>query len=136
MPIWWISEAFPDWIISPKKTVPPGIGAMVIQRAVECSPIVRQKAPALAQAVSHVGNIRIRQTASFGGNLAHGDYRLDPPPALLVLGTDLVLFGPQGYRTVPIKDFYREMYETALESGEILVEARSSPYLRGVKPST
>ena len=100
------------------------IGAMATHRSVERSPLVQRRAPALAQAFSHVGNVRIRETASVGGNLAHADYRLDPPPALLVHGAEVVLAGAEGTRVVALKDFYRGMYETVLELGEILVEVR------------
>ncbi len=100
------------------------IGALATHRAVECSPVIRDSLPVIAQAFSKVGNVRVRRTASVGGNLAHGDYRLDPPPAFLILGAELVLFGPNGFRSLPIKEFYRGMYETALEPSEILVEVR------------
>ena len=98
------------------------IGALVTHRAVECSSIVRDAVPVIAEAFGKIGNVRVRQTASVGGNLAHADYRLDPPPALLVLGASITAFGPQGSRTIPLKDFFRGMYETALEPGEILVD--------------
>ena len=98
------------------------IGALATHRSVERSPLVQRRAPALVQAFSHVGNVRIRETASVGGNLAHADYRLDPPPALLVHGAEVVLAGAQGTRVVALKDFYRGMYETVLEPGEILAE--------------
>ena len=100
------------------------IGALANHRSVERSPLVQRRAPALAQAFSCVGNVRIRETASVGGNLAHADSRLDPPPVLLVLGAEVVLAGAQGTRVVALKDFYRGMYETVLEPGEILVEVR------------
>ncbi|OGP23790.1 MAG: hypothetical protein A2038_14280 [Deltaproteobacteria bacterium GWA2_57_13] len=100
------------------------IGAMATPRAVECSPIIRNRFPALADACGKIGNVRIRATATVGGNLAHADYRLDPPPVFLILRAELVLAGPSQSRTVPIKDFYRGLYETALEPGEILVEVR------------
>jgi carbon-monoxide dehydrogenase medium subunit len=103
------------------------IGAMATQRAVECSPIVRRSHPVLADAFGKIGNVRIRTTATVGGNLAHADYRLDPPPALLILGAELVLSGPQQTRVVPIKDFYHGLYETTLEPGEILVEVKVPP---------
>jgi len=100
------------------------IGALATHRSVERSPVVEHCAPALAYACGHVGNVRIRETASVGGNLAHADYRLDPPPVLLALDAEVVLVGANGTRVVALKDFYRGMYETALEPGEILVEVR------------
>lgn len=100
------------------------IGALVTHRTVECSPAIRHSIPLVADAFGTIGNVRVRQTASVGGNLAHADYRLDPPPALLVLGAAVTVFGPNGSRTIPLKEFFRGMYETALEPGEILVEVK------------
>ncbi len=98
------------------------IGALTTHRMVELSPLIRQTFPVIAEAFSHIGNVRVRQTASVGGNLAHADYRLDPPPPLLVLDAQVSVFGPNGLRTIPLKRFFRGMYETALEPGEILSE--------------
>lgn len=100
------------------------IGALTTHRALELSPVIRQTIPVVAEAFSRIGNVRVRQTASVGGNLAHADYRLDPPPPLLVLGTAVNVAGPNGSRTIPIKDFFRGLYETALESGEIIVDIK------------
>lgn len=100
------------------------IGALASHRMVELSPVVRQAFPALAEAFAHIGNVRVRETASVGGNLAHADYRLDPPPPLLVLDADIGAVGPNGSRRIPLKIFFRGMYETALEPGEILVDVR------------
>jgi aerobic carbon-monoxide dehydrogenase medium subunit len=100
------------------------IGALATHRAVELSPVIREAFPILAEAFSKIGNVRVRQTASVGGNLAHADYRLDPPPPLLVLGAEVYVRGPNGSRAIPIKDFFRGLYETALEPGELIVEVR------------
>ena len=100
------------------------IGALATHRQIECSPVIRASFPALADAFGQIGNVRIRQTASVGGNLAHADYRLDPPPALLVLGAEVTLFGAQGARTVPLGQFFRGLYETVLEPAELLVDIK------------
>jgi carbon-monoxide dehydrogenase medium subunit len=103
------------------------IGALVTHRMVELSPIICQALPVVAESFRHIGNVRVRQTASVGGNLAHADYRLDPPPGLLVFGAQVSVFGPKGTRTIPLKEFFRGMYETALEPGEILTEVKIPP---------
>ena len=100
------------------------IGALATHRSVELSPLIRDLFPAVAEAFSKIGNVRVRQTASVGGNLAHADYRLDPPPPLLVLGTVVNAVGPNGSRSIPIKDFFRGLYETALETGELIVDVK------------
>jgi carbon-monoxide dehydrogenase medium subunit len=106
------------------------IGALVTHHTMETSPLVRQAFPALSQAFSQIGNVRVRQTASVGGNLAHADYRLDPPPVLLALNAALNIFGPRGARTVPIRNFFRGMYETDLAPDELLVDVKI-PFMRG-----
>ena len=100
------------------------IGTLVTHRMVETSPLIREKVPVIAEAFGHVGNVRVRQTASVGGNLAHADYRLDPPPPLLVLNSEVTALGPNGSRRIPLKDFFRGMYETALDPEEILVDVK------------
>ena len=100
------------------------IGALTTHRAVELSSVIREAFPLITEAFSKIGNVRVRQTASVGGNLAHADYRLDPPPPLLVLGAEVGVRGPNGSRTIPIKDFFRGLYETALEPGELIVDVR------------
>ena len=100
------------------------IGALATHRSVEMSALVREHLPVLADAFSRVGNVRIRETASVGGNLAHADHRLDPPPALMILGAEVVIAGVRGERTLPVGELYRGMYATALEPGEIITEVR------------
>ena len=100
------------------------IGALATHRAVELSPVIREVFPAVAEAFSKIGNVRVRETASVGGNLAHADYRLDPPPPLLVLGSCVTAQGPNGSRILPIRDFFRGLYETALEPGELIVDVK------------
>lgn len=100
------------------------IGALATHRMIELSPLIRQAFPVVAEAFSQIGNVRVRQTASVGGNLAHADYRLDPPPPLLVLGAEVSTFGSKGARTIPLRNFFRGMYETVLDPGEILTEVK------------
>jgi carbon-monoxide dehydrogenase medium subunit len=100
------------------------IGALVTPRAVELSPTIRQSMPVVSEAFGKIGNVRVRETASVGGNLAHADSRLDPPPTLLILGAEVTIFGPHGLRSMLLQDFFQGMYETALDTGEILVDVK------------
>jgi carbon-monoxide dehydrogenase medium subunit len=108
------------------KREPDGIriGAMVTHRMVETSPLIRERAPVVAEAFSWIGNVRVRHTASVGGNLAHADYRLDPPPPLMVLNAEITAFGPDGARRIPLKNLFRGMYETTLNPDEILIDVK------------
>lgn len=98
------------------------IGAMVTHRQVECDPLIAEAAPLLPQTYRHVANIRVRNTATVGGNLAHGDYRLDPPAALLTLGASVELVGVEGIsRILPLRDFFVDFQQTAIQPGQVLV---------------
>ncbi len=109
------------------------IGALATHRSIELSPLVRSAHPVVAEAFSKIGNVRVRETASVGGNLAHADYRLDPPPPLLILGAEATVYGSNGSRVIPLRDFFRGMYETALQPAEILVEVKIPPMPPGAK---
>ena len=100
------------------------VGAMTPLRAVERSPLVRERLPALAETYASVANVRIRTTATAGGNLAHGDYRLDPPAILLPLGARVQIHGPTGDRGLPLAEFFTGIEETVLQPGEVLTSIR------------
>lgn len=97
------------------------IGAMVSLRQVETNPAIRAAAPLLAQTYRHVANPRVRNTASVGGNIAHGDYRLDPPTALMVLDATVHLASTRGTRDVPVREFFVDFQVTAVQRGELVV---------------
>ncbi|MBQ0904997.1 xanthine dehydrogenase family protein subunit M [Micromonospora sp. U21] len=96
------------------------VGPMTTLRRMETSEVVRRRVPLAAQTYGHVANPRVRNTASVGGNIAHGDYRLDPPTALLVLGARVELTSVRGTRAVPIRDFFVDFQVTAVEPGELI----------------
>lgn len=98
------------------------IGALVTHREVETSSLVREQAPLLANAYSRVATVRIRNIATVGGGLAHGDPAQDPQPALLALGASVRVLSSIGERTVPMTDFAVDYYETALAPGEVAAE--------------
>lgn len=109
------------------------IGAMAPLWELAASSDVRAAAPALAQAVRHVGNVRIRNMATLGGNLCYANPHCDPPLGLLVHKARVVLQGPGGQRTLPLDVFFRGSYETALEPGELLVEVRVPRTIPGAR---
>jgi carbon-monoxide dehydrogenase medium subunit len=96
------------------------IGALTSIYDVERDPLVREHYPVLAEACHVVANIRIRNLATIGGNLAHADYQSDPPAALVALGARVELGGPTGSREVELSDFLLGAYETLLEPGELV----------------
>ncbi len=98
------------------------IGALVTIREAEISPIVREKHPTLAHTFGKVGNIRIRNAATVGGNLSEADYASDPPCVLVALRARVKARSVKGEREIPLTDFFKGFYETALAPDEILTE--------------
>jgi carbon-monoxide dehydrogenase medium subunit len=100
------------------------IGGLASIYDVESAPAVRQHYPLLAKACHVVANIRIRNMATIGGNLAHADSQSDPPAALVALDASVELTKHGGIRTVKLADFLLGSYETGLERDEILTAVR------------
>jgi carbon-monoxide dehydrogenase medium subunit len=96
------------------------VGPMVTVRRMETDERVRAAVPLAAAAYQHVANPRVRNTASVGGNIAHGDYRLDPPTALLVLGATVEATSVRGTREIPVREFFTGFQETALDPDELV----------------
>jgi len=104
------------------------LGALVTHREAEVSPLVRERLPVLAETFRRVATVRIRHMATIGGALAHADPNQDPPVTLLALGASVEIRGARGHRGLPLGEFFRDYYETALEPGE-LVTAVTVPLL-------
>jgi len=100
------------------------VGGLASIYDMESAPAVRQYYPLLAQACHVVANIRIRNMATIGGNLAHADSQSDPPAALVALDASVELTKRGGARTVKLADFLVGSYETGLERDEILTALR------------
>jgi aerobic carbon-monoxide dehydrogenase medium subunit len=96
------------------------IGALVTHREVETSPLVRERIPVLAETFRRVASVRIRHMATVGGALAHADPNQDPPVTLIALGARVEIRGAGGGRELPLEDFFRDYYESALEPGEVV----------------
>ncbi len=103
------------------------IGALTRLRAVERSAAVREFCPALAKAFGVVGNVRIRNQATVGGNLAEADYASDPPAMLLALNARARTVSPAGEREIPLAEFFLGFYTTALAPDEIVTEVSVPP---------
>ena len=94
------------------------VGAGTTLADLAASPHVRLRHPSLAAAASLVGNPRIRNVATIGGNLAEADYASDPPSVLVSLGARCVLRSATGTRELSVSDLLTGPYQTALRPDE------------------
>ena len=108
------------------------IGALATINEIENSEIVKTHYPALGEACHVVANIRIRNMATLGGNLAHGDYQSDPPTVLAALDARIELMSAGKVRQLALSDFQLGSYETALQPGELLAAVMIPPLPTGM----
>jgi carbon-monoxide dehydrogenase medium subunit len=128
----------PDYVVNIKKI--PGLrelsydkqtglrfGALVTTREIETHPLVREKYPCLAQAVSELGSIQVRHRATVAGNICRASPSADTPPPLIAAGAVVRLYGPAGERVVLLEDFFTGPGKTVLQQGELVVEFTVPP---------
>jgi carbon-monoxide dehydrogenase medium subunit len=92
------------------------IGAMVRHAEVADSSGVKKAIPALAALAGMIGDRQVRHMGTIGGSLANNDPAADYPAAVLGLGATIVT----NKRKIEADKFFKGLYETALEPGELL----------------
>jgi carbon-monoxide dehydrogenase medium subunit len=108
------------------------IGASTTHRQIERSPLVLERVPSMAAMERAVGNLRVRNVGTIGGNLCFGDPHSDPATYLLAAGGSVSMRrGGAAARRMSIEDFVRGPYQTALEQGELLVAVHVPAPLSG-----
>ena len=100
------------------------IGAMTTHADVSASDLVREHAAVLADAAAEVADPQIRHRGTIGGALVHADPAGDLGAPVLALDAEFVIAGPGGERTVAAADFFVDLFETAVEDGELLTAIR------------
>jgi carbon-monoxide dehydrogenase medium subunit len=100
------------------------IGGLTREAEVEASAVVRQKYPLLLDTAAVIADPQVRNLATVGGNLAHGDPANDHPATMIALGAQIVATGAKGERVIAIDDFFKSLFETDLKHDEILTEIR------------
>jgi len=99
------------------------IGALTRHRTLERSAEIARLTPLLALAMPHVAHAAIRNRGTFGGSIAFADPAAELPACSVALDAQFVLTGRGGERRVAARRFFKGLYETALEPGELLSAA-------------
>jgi len=100
------------------------IGATTRTNDLLDSALLRQSYPILTDAAQEIADPLVRNLGTVGGNVCHGDPGNDLPACMLALGAEVTAVGAKGSRTIPVADFYKDTFVTALEPTELLVEVR------------
>ncbi len=100
------------------------IGALTPLAEVERSADVARRAGVIVRTMRRLSNIRVRNVATIGGCLAHGDPHMDLPPVLMALGAAIVVTGRAGERVIKVEDLFAGYYETVLTRDELITELK------------
>ncbi|MBC8442523.1 MAG: xanthine dehydrogenase family protein subunit M [Deltaproteobacteria bacterium] len=129
----------PDFLISLKKikglcelhkndaTGELSIGAMVTHATLEKSLMIQNEYPIIYDAVSNIGSLQVRNVGTIGGNLINAVPSADGAIPLIALDGVALLHGPDGERSVEVKDLFIEPYKTILKPGELLKKITIPP---------
>jgi len=113
------------------------IGALTKHAEVANSGVVKQNLPALAHLASEIGDPAVRHRGTLGGSVANNDPTADYPAAVLALGATIVT----NKRKIAADDYFKGMFETALEPDEIITKitfpiAKKAGYVKFRNPAS
>ena len=98
------------------------IGALTRHRALETSPLIRDRFPVLSAAMTHVAHLAIRNRGTIGGSLCHADPAAELPAMAVLLDARIHVARRNGERIVEAGAFFEGALWTALEDGEIVTQ--------------
>jgi carbon-monoxide dehydrogenase medium subunit len=94
------------------------VGALTRHVTIQNSQVVKDKLPLLAEIAGEVGDNQVRNMGTMGGVIAHADAAGDYPTLALILDAEIVT----NKRTIPARDFFKDLFTTALGPDEIVTE--------------
>ena len=98
------------------------IGALTTHNELAESPIVHRHLPLVTKAIGHVGHAAIRNRGTLGGSLAYADPAAEMPACCVVLDASIVVANRRGRREIPASRFFKSLFDTELNPGELIVE--------------
>src|SRR5262249_38302136 len=100
------------------------IGAMVRHAELLASPLVAEHFPIFVDAERVIADPIVRNRGTGGGSLCQAGPSEDLSAAFAAARASAVIVGPEGERTVPIRDFHTGPYQTVVDQNELLTELR------------
>jgi carbon-monoxide dehydrogenase medium subunit len=113
------------------------IGAMTRHADVARSNVVQAAIPALAVLAGGIGDPHVRNMGTIGGSVANNDPSADYPAGALALGATIVT----NKRRISAKDFFTGLFETALETSELITQVsfpipQRAAYMKFANPAS
>jgi carbon-monoxide dehydrogenase medium subunit len=96
------------------------IGAMTTHAEVSANADVQSSIPALSHLTGIIGDPAVRHRGTIGGSIANADPAADYPAAVVGLNATIVT----NKRKIVADEFFVSLFETALESDEIITSVR------------
>lgn len=96
------------------------IGPMTTIADIAAHPLIRSHYLALAEACDAFSTTQVATMGTLGGNIANASPAADSAPALLAYGAEVVIYGPEGERRLPVGEFFVGPGHSALRRGEIV----------------
>ena len=100
------------------------IGALVRHKTCEKSELLGGRWGTLGAAAPLISDPIIRNLGTVCGSLAHADPQGDWGSALLAMDAEVVAQGPDGSRTIPVRELFEGPFVTSLQPTEIITEVR------------
>ena len=94
------------------------VGALARHVDVANSQAVKDALPVLAEVAGMIGDPAVRHRGTLGGSLANNDPNADYPAVVLGLGATIIT----SKRRIAADDYFKGMFETALEPDEIITK--------------
>lgn len=99
------------------------IGALATHRQILEDPAT-EAYPLLRETAAGIGDRQVRNWGTIGGSCAHADPASDWPAVLIAVRGSLACHKAGGERVVAARDFFLDVFTTAIEPNELLTDIR------------
>lgn len=107
------------------------IGTMTRQRQVEREVLIAERTPLVYEAMPYIAHPQIRNRGTFGGSIAHTDPASELPAVTTALNGRFRVRSQSNERWIPADEFFVDLFTTALEPEELLIEIALPPMPSG-----
>jgi carbon-monoxide dehydrogenase medium subunit len=97
------------------------VGALTRHVELQESALIAKHVPLVASAIDHVAHAAIRNRGTIGGNLSLADPASELPACSLAIDAEFTIANKAGYRKIRARDYFKDLYETDLQTGDVLV---------------